>query len=279
MAATQLLPAGTTGIAIDIRADGSHRETAAELERLGYDALWIPGGQLDELARVAELLAATSALQVATGIGPLGVYSPAEVAAMRRDLVTRYPSRFVLGLGAPQLPRSLPVLDSQLNELDAMGVSAEDRLLAALGPRKLAVARERCAGAVTLLVTPQFTAWARDGLGPGPGLVVDQYVVLDSDAERARAAVRRPLAFLATVTGYRAAFRRMGFTDTDVDECSDRLVDAVSAWGDVDAVAARIAALRAAGADHVVVTVLTADATQTPLSGAAQLAGRLGLTA
>jgi probable F420-dependent oxidoreductase len=151
-------------------------------------------------------------------------------------------------------------------------------LLAALGPRKVSVAGQRTAGAITLLVTPRFTARVREELGQGPILVVDQYVVVDTDAERARSAVRKPLAFLANVTGYREAFRRMGFTDEDVDQSSDRLVDAVSAWGDVDAIAARIAALRAAGADHVVLTALTGDGTPTPLRGAARLADRLGLT-
>jgi probable F420-dependent oxidoreductase len=278
MATGKLLRPGTTGIAIDIRPDGSHGDTAAQLERLGYDALWIPGGQLDHLGRVAELLAATEVIRVATGIVPLGAYAPAEVAALHSDLVNRYPGRFVLGLGGPQQPRSLAILETQLNELDALGVPVEERLLAALGPRKVSVAGQRTAGAITLLVTPRFTARVREELGQGPILVVDQYVVVDTDAERARAAVRKPLAFLANVTGYREAFRRMGFTDEDVDQSSDRLVDAVSAWGDVDAIAARIAALRAAGADHVVLTALTGDGTPTPLRGAARLADRLGLT-
>jgi probable F420-dependent oxidoreductase len=274
----QLLRAATTGIAIDIGSDGSHRDVAARLERLGYDALWVPGGQLDRLDRVTELLTATDAIQVATGVVPLGVYAPADVATMHGELAASYPGRFVLGLGGPQQPRSLAILDAQLDELDTLGVPTRDRLLAALGPRKVALARDRTAGAITLLVTPEFVAEVRSELGEGPTLVVDQFVVLDTDAERARAAARGPLAFLTGVTGYRAAFLRMGFTDADVDQLSDRLVDAVSVWGDVNDITARIAAHRAAGADHVVVTVLGTDGGPTPLRSAELLADGLGIT-
>lgn len=278
MGTRQLLRSATTGIAVDFHADGSHRDTAAELERMGYHALWIPGGQLDSLDRVTELLTATDAIQVATGIVPLGVYAPAEVAAMHGELTEHYSGRFVLGLGGPQQPRSLATLDAQLTELDERGVPAHDRLLAALGPRKVALARRRTAGAITLLVTPEFTAQVRSELGEGPTLVVDQFIALDTDADRARAAVRKPLAFLTTVTGYRAAFLRMGFTEADADQLSDRLTDAVSVWGDIDDIAARVAAHRAAGADHVVLSVLGTDGSPTPLRAAELLADGLGLT-
>ena len=272
MVTEQLLRSTATGIAIDIHADGSHRDAAAELERLGYGALWIAGGQLDRLDRVSELLEATDTIQVATGIVPLGVYPPTEVAATHRELARRFPGRFVLGLGGPQQPRSLAALEDQLTELDALGVPAAQRLLAALGPRKVALARHRSAGAITLLVTPEFTAQVRSELGPGPALVVNQFIVLETDADRAREAVRGPLAFLVTVPGYRAAFLRMGFTDSDADQLSDRLVDAVSVWGDLDGIAARIAAHRAAGADHVVLSVQACDGGPAPLRAAGLLA-------
>jgi probable F420-dependent oxidoreductase len=279
MGAQRLLRSATTGIAVDIRADGSHRDTAAELERLGYHTLWIPGGQLDRLDRVAELLAATDSIQVATGIVPLGVHAPPDVAATYAEVTERYPGRFVLGLGGPQQPGSLAVLDDQLTELDTRGVLARDRLLAALGPRKVAIARRRTAGAIVLLVTPAFTAQVRSELGADSILVADQFVVVDTDADRARAAARRPLAFLSTVGGYRAALRRMGFTDADIDQASDRLVDAVSVWGDVDDIAERVAAQRAAGADQVVLSLLSTDAGPAPLRCAELLADRLGLAA
>ncbi|HEY3718181.1 MAG TPA: TIGR03620 family F420-dependent LLM class oxidoreductase [Jatrophihabitantaceae bacterium] len=279
MVTRRLIRSATTGIAIDIHADGSHRDTAAELERLGYHTLWVPGGQLDRLDRVSELLAATDSIQVATGIVALGVHAPAEVAAIYAELTERYPGRFVLGVGGPQQRRSLAALGDQLTELDAHGVPAHDRLLAALGPRKVAIARRRTAGAIVLLVTPEFTAQVRSELGEGSILVADQFVVVDIVADRARAAVREPLAFLATVAGYRAAFRRMGFTDADADQASDRLVDAVSVWGDVDDIAARVTAHRAAGADQVVLSVLSTDGGPKPLHAAELLANRLGLAA
>jgi probable F420-dependent oxidoreductase len=279
MSVQRLVRPATTGIAIDIHSDGSHRDTAAELERLGYHTLWIPGGQLDRLDRVSELLATTDSIQVATGIVPLGVHPPAEIAATYARLTERYPGRFVLGLGGPQQPGSLAALDDQLTELDAHGVPADGRLLAALGPRKVAMARRRTAGAIVLLVTPEFTAQVRTELGADSILVADQFVVVDTDADRARAAARRPLSFLSTVGGYRAAFRRMGFTDADIDQASDRLVDAVSVWGDLDDIGARVTGQRGAGADQVVLTVLITDAGPAPLRCAELLADRLGLAA
>jgi probable F420-dependent oxidoreductase len=106
-------------------------------------------------------------------------------------------------------------------------------------------------------------------LGPGATLVVTELAVLDTDAVRARALARGPLDFLATVPGYRANFARMGFSADDIAGRTDRLVDALVAWGDADAIGARIAAHRAAGADHVVLSVLGAD----PLAVAARLPG------
>ena len=112
--------------------------------------------------------------------------------------------------------------------------------------------------AIGLLVTPEWTAQARGALG-GSTLVVDQFVVVDSDPDRARAAAREPLSFLATVPGYRQNFLRMGFTEADVDELSDRLVDGLEVWGSIDDIAERVAAHHAAGADHVVLAPLGAS--------------------
>ena len=130
------------------------------------------------------------------------------------------------------------------------------RILAALGPRKLELARDRAAGAVLLLVTPGYTAQARRILGNDPALVVSQMIVPGTDASRAREAARVPLSFLSGVRGYRANFARMGFMDTDIASLSDRLVNDLVIWGSAGTITARIREHLDAGADQVALTVL-----------------------
>jgi probable F420-dependent oxidoreductase len=173
------------------------------------------------------------------------------------DLESTAPGRFIVGLGGSQQPRSLAALNDYLDVLDRGDppIPAERRILAALGPRKLALARDRCGGGLTLLTTPAFTADARRTLGEDSTLVVDQMVVLDTDAARARETARGSLRFLSRVAGYRANFERMGYSSTDISELSDRLVDDLVVWGDADAIAARVGEHVDAGADQVVLGV------------------------
>jgi probable F420-dependent oxidoreductase len=195
---------------------------------------------------------------VVPGIIPVDVYPPGEVTRLYADLQARAPGRFVAGLGGPQVPRPLRPLNDYLDQLDQgePPVPAGRRILAALGPRKLELARERAAGAVLLLVTPDYTRAARRVLGPQAALVISQMVVLDTDAARAREAARALLRFLSGVAGYRASFTRMGFTASDIASLSDELVDRLVAWGSVGTIAARVNEHRQAGADQVVLTVL-----------------------
>ncbi len=195
---------------------------------------------------------------MATGIISPDVYSAAAVRWHYASLQPEAPGRFVVGLGGSQRPNSLAALRGYLDELDAKPgeVPAQQRILAALGPRKLALARERFAGAITLLVTPAYTTAARHSLGPDAVLVVNQFVVLDTDPERAREAARGPLRFLAQIGGYRANFLRMGFTEADIHHLSDRLVDHLVVWGDVDTVTTRVRKHLQVGADQVVLSIL-----------------------
>lgn len=264
---------GSTGIAVDVGPDAALGVTAPALEALGFDTLWLAGGQLDALERVDDVVRATSRSAVGTAVVPLGVHDVPAVVALRARLA----DRLVLGVGGPQQPRPLAALGRYLDALDAAGIGPGDRLLAALGPRKLDIARERAAGAMTLLTTPAATAAARARLGPDRLLVVHQLAALQPDAAAARAAVREPLAFLAGVPGYRASFRRMGFTDDEVTALADRLVDAVAVWGDAAAIAAHLGEHRAAGADHVVVSLLPTGA-GSPLERAGAVARALGLS-
>lgn len=229
---------------------------AVAVEQMGYSAIWVAGGELATLDPLLRILRATTRVAVVPGIIPLDVHGPEAIAELYAEAERVAPGRLVVGLGGPQRTPvgALAALGKALDELDAdPAVPRERRLLAALGPRKLDMARDRFGGAVTLLVNPDYTAWARERLGGGRTLVVDQLVVLDEDPQAARAAAREPLSFLANVGGYASAFVRMGFSDTDIRELSDGLVDATFAWGGVDRVLARLREQEAAGADHVVV--------------------------
>lgn len=244
---------GPVGTDLAIRPDGSHLDHAAELEELGYGALWIAGGRIDSLDRLREVVRATRRIPVVPSIIPTGVYGADEVDALYRELEAEHPGRFVAGLGAPQQPRAMGALGAYL---DRLTVPVARRVLAALGPRKLELARDRFAGAVPLLVTPDYTAWARDVLGPDRVLAVQQLAVLDDDADRARDAAREVLGPLLGVRGYRENMLRMGFTGDEVATIGDRLVDGVVVHGGPEEITGRVAAHRAAGADHVSVGTL-----------------------
>ncbi|MFD2796987.1 TIGR03620 family F420-dependent LLM class oxidoreductase [Promicromonospora vindobonensis] len=254
------LDLGPLGLVLNVADDRAHLKEAAEAERLGFSTLWLAGGQLETLEPLVELLRATEKVAVAPGIIPLDLHGVADVARLVNLLDDGEAARFVAGFGASQRnARPLAGLRAFLDELDTTGVPvpAGRRLVAALGPRKLELARERAAGAITMLVTPGYTAWAREILGPDATLVVHQLVVLDADVDRARQAVRGTLGFLLGVGGYAANARRMGFGDDDIADLSDDLVDAVSTVGDADAIAAGVQAHLDAGADHVALSVLS----------------------
>jgi probable F420-dependent oxidoreductase len=246
---------GRYGLSVDVGDDLEAQAAAAEA--LGYSAIWVAGGQLATLDPLLRILRATTRVAVVPGIIPLDVHEPAAIAAFYAEAERIAPGRLVVGIGGPQRIRvgALTAVERAVDELDGHAAAPRQRrLLAALGPRKLDLARDRFGGAITFLVGPGYTAWARARLGTGPTLVVSQAVVLDDDPQAARAAVREPLGFLSTVGGYATAFSRMGFDDREIHGSSDRLVDAVSAWGDPDTVVARLRAQEAAGADHVVVS-------------------------
>jgi probable F420-dependent oxidoreductase len=263
---------GRYGLALHVTDDLEAHAVAAE--ELGYSAIWVAGGQLTSLEPLLRILRATTRVAVVPGIIPLDLHGPSEIGALHAEAERIAPGRLVVGIGGPQRLRTgaLAAVARAVDELDAAGAAPKDRrLLAALGPRKLDLARDRFGGAVTLLVDPGYTRWTRDRLGEAPTLAVQQMVVLDEDPAAARAAARGPLGFLSTVGGYAAAFSRMGFDDREIRDLDDRLVDAVVAWGGADAVVARLREQEAAGADHVVVSPLPAPGGP----GALEIAERL----
>ncbi len=207
------------------------------------------------------------------------MHEPGDVAAGHARLTGEHPGRFLLGLGVSHAPlvershqvyrRPLAKMVEYLDQLDAASppVPKAERALAALAPRMLDLARDRTAGAHPYLVTPDHTVLAREVLGPGPLLAPEQKVVLDTDAERARSVGRQHLARYLELPNYTNNLLRIGFSADDIaDGGSDRLVDGLVAWGDVDAVGARVRAHHDAGADHVCIQVLLAEAAALPLT-------------
>jgi probable F420-dependent oxidoreductase len=266
---------GPVGLALNV-SDGYLAE-AAEAERLGYSAIWLAGGQLDRLSRIADVVRATQRVPVGSSIISLDVYSSGQVAGLYAQLEATAPERFLPGIGGPQVSRPLQALGAFLDDLDhaVPPIPAGRRLLAALGPRKLELARDRCAGAIVLMVTPTYIGAARRALGDEAVLVIDQMLVLDGDAARARQTASGPLGFLSGLPGYRASFARMGFSEAEIDGLSDRLVDELVIWGDAATVADRIGGQLEAGADHVVLHVLGQGGQPGPIEAARALAGSL----
>jgi probable F420-dependent oxidoreductase len=248
---------GRYGVALSVTEDLEAKAVAAE--ELGYSAIWVAGGQLATLDPLLRILRATTRIAVVPGIVPLDVHGPQAIAQLYAEAERIAPGRLVVGIGGPQRRPvgAIAAVEGAMDELDAgAALPRERRLLAALGPRKLDLARDRFGGAITLLVTPEYTAWVRARIGAGSVLVVNQMIALDDDLAAARAALRQPVGFLATIGGYARAFTRMGFTDQEIHDLSDRLVDAVSVGGTGETVLGRLREQTTAGADHLVVSPL-----------------------
>jgi probable F420-dependent oxidoreductase len=257
---------------------------AAAVEGAGFGALWLGSSPHGDLAQVEELLGATSTLTLGTSIVNMWKDGPQDVARADARVRDRYPGRFVLGVGAGhreatrQYGNPYETLAAYVDSLRDGGVPRDALVLAALGPKVLALAGDRTAGAIPYLVTPEHTRMAREILGPGPLLAPEQKVVLDTDAARARALgrarVRTP--YLGLVN-YTSNLRRLGWAEADLsDGGSDALIDALVAHGSAGQVAARLGQHLEAGADHVVIQLLT-EPDADPVPGYRDLSRALGL--
>lgn len=243
---------------------GQGSEAAAELDELGYGALWIPGGIDDGApADVERLLAATRRTTIATGILNIWRHRPAELAAWFAGLSDACKARALLGLGVSHGPiigekwgKPLAVVRAFLDGLDAAGMDRDKLCLAALGPKMVALAGERTAGAHPYLVTPEHTAEARAILGPGKLLAPEQGVILEEDPAKAREIALAALEQYRALPNYRNNWLRLGFTDGEIEAADDRLIDALFAVGGVDKTAERVRAHLDAGADHVCLQVI-----------------------
>jgi probable F420-dependent oxidoreductase len=290
---------GTYGIwtaALDLQPSAVARECAAEIEELGFGALWVPETVFREpFVHAALLCEATSTLKVATGIANRYGRDAVTANAAQQTLNEAYPGRFLLGLGVSHAHLVAGVrkhdydkpYSGMVEYLDRMerarffaprGEPPAQTVLAALGPRMLRLAAERTAGAHPYFVPPEHTRVAREVMGPDPLLAVEQMVLFETDPARAREVARQHMAVYVGLPNYANNLLRLGFTEEDLaDGGSDRLVDAIVSWGTVEQALARVQDHLDAGADHVCIQVLDADMLHLPRSEWRQVAAALGL--
>jgi probable F420-dependent oxidoreductase len=264
--------------------DDTRTDLVVQAESLGYTTAWLGLGRrsIGDLALVERILDATATITVATAIVNMWTNDPAGIARAYRRIAVRHGERFLLGVGRGH-PESIATyrqpyvtMVDYLDRLDAGGVPADRRILAALGPRALRLAADRTLGTHPYLVIPSHTREARQLLGPGVVIAPEHKVVLETDPEVARGIGRQFLADpYLKLRNYTNNLRRQGYTDDDfTGGGSDRLVDALVLHGSVDAIAAGLRAHLDASADHVAIQVLTAEG-HDPIPGYRQLAHAL----
>ncbi len=253
------------------------RDLVQEIEDLGWPTLWRPESTgRDVLVASSIMLDATSRLIVASGIAQIYARHPVTTAAAQKTLSEAHNGRFLLGLGVAhaasvegirKLEYRTPYSD-MVAYLEAMAEAPytavepavkPPMVLAALGPKMLKLSAEAADGAHPYFTPPEHTAMAREVLGQGPLLAPEQMVVIDGDLERARDVARVNMARYLRLPNYTNNLRRCGFTQTDIDDVSDRLVDGIVACGDIDVTIDRVQQHLDAGADHVCIQVLVAD--------------------
>jgi probable F420-dependent oxidoreductase len=242
------------------------QKAMAELDELGFGAIWIPGGVGGDILDVVDRgLTATRRATIATGIINIWKHEPAEIGSWWHRLSDDHKSRVMLGVGVSHSPligeeyqKPLTKMRSFLDGLDQEGVPSDHVCIAALAPKMLQLSGERTAGTHPYLVTPEHSAISRKAVGPDRLVAPEQHVVLETDPVRARAMGRESLKPYMQLPNYVNSWRRLGFSEEDVTG-SDRLIDEIIAWGGVDVIVDRVKQHHAAGADHVCVQVVTGE--------------------
>ncbi len=260
---------------VDALATPDARRAAQVVEELGFGALWVAEAVgRDPFVSSGVLLAATNTLKLATGIANIYARDPMTMVAGQKTLAEAYPGRFLLGLGVSHAhlvsnvrkhdySKPYSYMVDYLDRMDTalfMAKGPDDdggRVLAALGPKMLQLSATKANGAHPYFTTPEHTATARAVMGADALLAPEQMVVLETDPTEARRIARQGMSVYMRAPNYLNNLRRLGFGDGDfTDGGSDRLVDAIVAWGSEEQIAARVAEHHAAGADHVCVQVL-----------------------
>jgi len=279
---------------IDALATSDARRAAATIEDLGFHALWLAEAVgRDPFVSASVLLSATERLPIATGIANIYARDPMTMVAGQKTLAEAYPGRFLLGMGVSHghlvagvrkhdWSKPYSYMVEYLDKMDkalfmAVGPSEDPgRVLAALGPKMLKLSATRANGSHPYFTTPEHTAIARSEMGPDALLAPEQMVVLETDPTEARRIARAGMKIYLGLPNYFNNLRRLGFTEEDWENGgSDRLVDAIVAWGSEDKIAARVGEHHAQGADHVCVQVLTEDIRTAPVDQWRRLASVL----
>lgn len=286
-------PIGIWTFALDAQPAPRAQELAAEIEEMGFGAIWVPEAVgRDPMVNAMLIGSATRRVKVCTGIASIYARGPMTMTSGWKAVSEALPGRFLLGLGVSHQPAVEglrhqtygPPIATMRAYLDAMDDARylaapprvePERCLAALGPRMLELAATRTRGAHPYYVPPEHTAIAREVMGPGALLAPEQKVVLEPDATTARAIARAHIGHYLTLPNYVNNLVRLGFTTDDIEERSDRLVDAIVAWGDVDAIRTRVRAHHDAGANHVALQVLPFDDVDRMRRDLRELAGAL----
>lgn len=291
------LSLGRMGIwtfALDAQPMSKSQEAAAELESLGFGTLWFPEAiGREPMATAALLLSATKKLIVATGIASIHARTAATMQAGQKTITEAFPDRFLLGLGVSHhhmvkaLHKSVyeKPYSTMVEYLDVMdgGLFAASppttpthRVLAALGPKMLKLAAERADGAHPYFAPVEHTLAARQILGVKPVLAPEQAVIFETNPSKAREIARKYMGTYTRLPNYANNLKRYGFSEDDIKGAnglsSDRLVDAIVAWGTLDTISRRINEQFDAGASHVSVQVLQDDSTTLPMNQWRELA-------
>ena len=244
-------------------------EAAKRIEKMGYGTLWIPEtvGK-NPMVLSSWLLANTTTLNLATGIVNIYHREPGVTMAAQNSLAEQSGGRFLLGMGVSHKPlvegvRGLaygPPVATMREYLEKMqtapytGIQPSEKpptVIAALGPKMLELAAAECAGAHPYFSSPEHTQFARETMGAGPLLCVEQKVILETDPAKARELAKPVAKIYQGLPNYRNNWLRMGLSEDDINDMSDRFIDTTFAWGSVDQIQARIQAHFDAGADHV----------------------------
>ncbi len=268
------------------------RAAVADLDRRGWPTLWIPETVArDPFVAASVILEATENLTVATGIASLWARDAMTTANVTKTLCEAYDGRFLLGLGVSHhtltewvrkhdYSKPLSTMRTYLERMDKSLYRGPEpaeqpgRVLAALGPKMLALSAEMADGAHPYFVPPEHSAIARDAVGPDKIVATEQMVVLEQDPSTAREIARGHMAVYLGLPNYANNLKRLGFTDDDIAGPSDKLVDAIVAWGSLEDIKSRVDEHFAAGASHVCVQALRSDSAL-PTEEWAQLADAL----
>lgn len=266
-------------------------EAAQQIEELGYGALWVAEAVgRDPFVSSAVLLSGTKTLPLATGIANIYARDPMTMTAGQKTVAEAFPNRFLLGIGVSHghlvagvrkhdYSKPYSYMVDYLEKMSAARFMAvgpsEDPglLLAALGPKMLELSATKANGAHPYFTTPDHTKISRDVMGNDSLLAPEQMVVLETDPVEARRIARAGMKIYLGLPNYFNNLKRLGFDESDwSDGGSDRLVDAIVAWGTEEQIAKRVAEHHSAGADHVCVQVLQADPRTAPIEQLRRLA-------